>query len=212
MIHAYNECYLDDAMRNLGEALEFAEIKCNLPMDDFMSMFIASGYASQFEAGVPNVIAGLSGTELTLKVLGASGMELNSVAPIIAYDYSPEYWCGWILAYYQWRSAKSFSDIHSVLKISRLKENYSTLHEASEEKCYEVLTLLTKPHVHITRLQKMRKNVNLTQNALALKSGISLRTLQEYENRSKNINRAAGETLFALSRVLGCKIEDLLEH
>lgn len=35
--------------------------------------------------------------------------------------------------------------------------------------------------------------------------------IQQYENRSKDINRAA-ETLSALSRVLGCNVEDLLEY
>ena len=60
-------------------------------------------------------------------------------------------------------------------------------------------------------LQKLRKNCGYSQKELSLKSGVNLRTLQQYELRSKDINKAASGTLPALSKVLGCSIEDLLE-
>ena len=44
------------------------------------------------------------------------------------------------------------------------------------------------------------------------KSGVNLRTLQQYELKAKDINKAATTTLLALSKTLGCKIEDLLEN
>ena len=47
---------------------------------------------------------------------------------------------------------------------------------------------------------------------LAERSGVNLRTLQEYDNRAMDINRAVGGTLTALSKVLGCQMEDLLEY
>ena len=46
----------------------------------------------------------------------------------------------------------------------------------------------------------------------AEKVGVNLRTLQQYEIRAKDINRAAGSTLFSLAKVLGCRVEDLLEY
>ena len=46
----------------------------------------------------------------------------------------------------------------------------------------------------------------------AKKVGVNLRTLQQYEIRAKDINKAAGATLLALSKVLGCRVEDLLEY
>ena len=36
MIHAYSENYLDDAMRNLGEAFDFASAVCHLDLDSFL--------------------------------------------------------------------------------------------------------------------------------------------------------------------------------
>ena len=61
MIHAYSENYLDDAMRNLGEAYDFAHTVCHLELDSFFAMFINSGIADLFgnahakfvEIGVP---------------------------------------------------------------------------------------------------------------------------------------------------------------
>ena len=61
-------------------------------------------------------------------------------------------------------------------------------------------------------LQTQRKISGYTQKELAEKVGVNLRTLQQYEIRAKDINKAAGTTLLALSKVLGCRVEDLLEY
>ena len=50
-----------------------------------------------------------------------------------------------------------------------------------------------------------------TQRELSEKSGVNLRTIQQYERRSRDINTAAGATLRALSIALSCRIEDLQE-
>ena len=61
-------------------------------------------------------------------------------------------------------------------------------------------------------IRTARKHAGLTQKELAEKSGVNLRTLQQYELKAKDINKAATTTLLALSKTLGCKIEDLLEN
>ena len=43
------------------------------------------------------------------------------------------------------------------------------------------------------------------------KSGVSLRSIQMYEQRNKNINKASVETIYRLAKALGCEIEDLIE-
>ena len=62
-----------------------------------------------------------------------------------------------------------------------------------------------------TNLATMRKNKGLSQGELAEKSGISVRSIQLYEQRQSNINNAQYNNLQALSKVLGCETEDLLE-
>ncbi len=50
-----------------------------------------------------------------------------------------------------------------------------------------------------------------SQSQLAKMSGVSLRSIQMYEQRNKDINKAQAETLLRLARTLGCRMEDLLE-
>ena len=73
MIHAYDNQYLDDAMKCLGEAMDYAVNGCQMHMDDFLNLFIGTGYAEQFAAGVPKYVSGVSGTELVMDVLTKSG-------------------------------------------------------------------------------------------------------------------------------------------
>ena len=53
MTNAYNELYLDDAMQNLGDMLDYAICDLGFDADEFFGWFIASGIASRFEKGNP---------------------------------------------------------------------------------------------------------------------------------------------------------------
>lgn len=59
-------------------------------------------------------------------------------------------------------------------------------------------------------LQQMRESKNLTQREFSEQSGVNLRTLQDYEQGHKKIASAKAETIFRMSTVLGCTMEDLL--
>ena len=88
----------------------------------------------------------------------------------------------------------------------------SELHEASEEKFVKTVNrIICNKHLP-TRLQKRRKDAQLTQKELAGRSCVKLRTIQQYEMRAKNINKAAAETLLQLAQVLLCNMEDLIEY
>lgn len=62
-----------------------------------------------------------------------------------------------------------------------------------------------------TNLKLLRKRVGLSQRELADLSGISVRTIQQYEQCQKNINKAQAEYLVLLAQVLCCEITDLME-
>lgn len=55
-----------------------------------------------------------------------------------------------------------------------------------------------------TALKKMRIKNGLSQSALAEASGIPVRTIQQYEQRQKDLSKARAEYLIALARVLNC--------
>ena len=128
------------------------------------------------------------------------------------YDCSPEYWAGWALAYFQWVTKRPFKNIAECITIAEILQLYPTLHEASEEKFAETVNRLICNKNLPTRLQKRRKAAGLTQKELAERSAVKLRTIQQYEMRAKNINKAAAETLQQLARILYCSIEDLIEY
>ena len=46
MMRAYDEQYLDDAMRNLGEAADYAVNACNMTLQKFFDLFVTTGFAA----------------------------------------------------------------------------------------------------------------------------------------------------------------------
>lgn len=212
MIRAYDEQYLSDAMHNLSEAFDFAANVCHVKLDDFLSMMTATGIARQFERGVPKYVSGMSGTELAMEVLQKSGISVENAKAQTEYSCSPAYWVGWIVAYFQWHSGRSLQNIRESLPMQEVLRLYPTLHEASEDRAVDALNRIIQNKALPTRLQTRRKCCALTQRELSEKSGVNLRTIQQYERRSKDINKAAGATLLALAQTLSCQVEDLLEY
>jgi len=62
-----------------------------------------------------------------------------------------------------------------------------------------------------TNLKRIRLIYGCSQRELAEMSGVSLRSIQMYEQRNKDINKAQAESLYCLAKALGCTMEDLLE-
>lgn len=212
MIHAYDNQYLDDAMKCLGEAMDYAVNGCRMSPDEFLNLFISTGCAEQFAAGVPKYVSGVSGTELVMAVLAESGTDMDFPQAQIDYDYSPQYWCGWILAYYQWYTGRSFKEIQKHITMQEIERLYPALHEASEKKFVDTVNRMIRKKNPPSRLQAQRKISGYSQKELAQKAGVNLRTLQQYEIRAKDINKATGATILSLAKTLGCRVEDLLEY
>ena len=56
-----------------------------------------------------------------------------------------------------------------------------------------------------------RSAISPKQSELAQQAGVSVRTIQQYEQRRKDINKAQTETLLKIARALVCTVEDLVE-
>lgn len=210
MMNAYSRLYLADAMKNLGEAFDYACMVEKLTVDQFMSLFISSGVASLFERGNPKYI-NMPGVELVLEVFERSGKSITGGKREEFSEFTAEYWCGWVTAYYQWKSGNSFSFIQRFLPAGRIMEMYYPLHEANENKFVEIADSIIRKENTISRLKVLRTLAGLTQLKLSTLSGVNLRTIQQYENMSKDIKKARGDILLALSRALDTSIEELLE-
>ena len=62
-----------------------------------------------------------------------------------------------------------------------------------------------------TKLKQVRRATKLTQKELSEATGISLRTLQHYEQGSKDLNGAAALTVYAIAKALGVEMTELLD-
>lgn len=63
----------------------------------------------------------------------------------------------------------------------------------------------------MSNLKLYRERANLSQAKLAEISGVSIRMIQKYETREKDINKAQALTVFRLAEALKCDITNLLE-
>ena len=210
MIHAYDEMYLDDAMDCLGAAVEYAVLSCDMDGQEFLDLFVASGVAEEFGRGNVKFISGMSGIELARHIANICGVDVSTRNAPLHIDYPPEYWCGWILAYYQWHSGKSFATICRQIKFQMLMDVYGVLHEASPSKAVDMFDRIMAQKRE-TNLAYYRKAKGFSQSQLAKVSGVSVRSIQLFEQRKSNINNAQYNHLSAIARVLGCEVEDLLE-
>jgi DNA-binding Xre family transcriptional regulator len=212
MTSAYNADYLPGAMESMGEMLDYAVNTCRLPLDDFWALFLATGYADQFGSGVPKVVAGYTGTELTWEVLRKAGLEGNYPEPQAERGDSPEDWCGRNVAYFQWFTGRTFKNICRTLSMEDICKLYPNLRRASEKKIVETLSQMLDREYAPTRLSALRMAACYSQRQLAEKSGISQRIIQGLESGAEPINQASGAIIQALARALGCRMTDLLEY
>ena len=212
MIRAYSESYLSDAKSCLAEMYDYAVNDCNLKIDWYTTLFLQSGYAQQFEAGNPSIVSGVSGVELAKAVLVKVNCEDDINIPSFSEDRSAEYWMGWALAEYQWYSTRTFKDIFSKIPASEIVQMYSVYHEMDISQFLNAMDDICSSITHDTKLKKLREARGLSQTELAQVSGVSLRSIQVYEQRENDIDKAQSHTLYKLARALNCTIEELLEN
>ena len=211
MTHAYQEIYLSKAQSVLGDAFDYALNICNLSGPDFVKLFVASSVSKRMENGEPAYLAGKSGIEIVVEIIAETmGKELP-IEPHEHFGRSREYWIGWAVAYYQWYSSRKYSDIFKVISFEDLQKMYYSLHEADVSKFVDIVDARMKDYFPETNLKRIRTTYGYTQAEMAQRSNVSLRSIQMYEQRNKDINKASVDTVYRLAKALGCTMEDLIE-
>ena len=212
-MRAYDETYLSGAQRRLGALFDFATCQLGKELPDVQSSFLAHPIAVRFAAGDPAIIAGRSGEELAFEVLAIDPSDLPHAGEWVQREFaSPEYWTGWALAFYQWASGYSFEAIERRVHINDVRSLYTPYHEMDVRQFCDRMDELCLQAQPQTNLQVRRRDAGLSQSQLARASGVPVRTLQQYEQRQKNINHARADYVNALARTLGCKASDLFER
>lgn len=208
MIRAYDKNYLAKAQNNMASMLDFAVYDLNEDLTSFYKKFLQSRVSRQFERGDSAVIAGKSGVELALEVLGNEKLA-SKYRP--AANRSPEFWCGWALAYFQWFTNLSFLEINTFVPVAEVLAFYSPYHEMDISKFCDKMIELYNNRKMYANLKKFRLAAGFSQSELAEISGVPVRTIQQYEQSQKNINAAKAETVVKLAKSLNTTVENLLE-
>ena len=211
-IRAYDEQYLSGAQNILGHAVDFAVYSLNIEPEVFGKAFAVSDSSGQFGSGNPRFVAGMNGCELARKVLTETGIPFQDAEDRMYLDKSPEYWAGWALAYYQWHAGRSFMEILSVFPLEEIIRLYHPYHEMDIRQFADLMDGEMKAAYPQTRLRRRRENSFMTQAELAREADVPLRQIQLFEQRQRDINKTAAETLLRLSMALSCRMEDLLEY
>ena len=98
-----------------------------------------------------------------------------------------------------------------MIKPSQICDMYEVYHEMDIMHFVERLNELWKEYYVDTNLKRLRKASGLSQSELAELSGVSIRQIQLFEQRQRDINHTKAIDAFRLARVLGCRDEALLE-
>ena len=211
MIYAYDKTYLEDARRALARMLDYAVNDLKFDISEFYYYFLSSNISEQFENGNTSVIVGRSGTEIAYMVIEENNINIECIKPKYTVNRSEEYWTGYALAYFQWRTGLSFKDINKYIPIERIQKLYNPYHEMDIRQFYDRMVSIYMEEKPDTNLKSLRKRAKLSQKELSEITDIPIRTIQQYEQRQKDINKASMEYVYKLSKALMCEPKDLME-
>ncbi len=208
MTCAYDKSTVEYAMDNLGTALDYSVNGLGINGQEFLDLFVSTGVATEFGNGNPRYVTGMSGRTMADEIFQMCGRPTAKIHGDYHGDYTAEYWCGFVLAYYQCVSGRSFKKIFLAVNFQTLIDLYGVLHEADISKVASVIDSMVSSESFLSRIRKTR---NMTQRDLATVSGVSLRSIQMYEQKKNDINKAQYNNLKAIAKALYCKIDDIVE-
>lgn len=211
MVHAYDEIYVAKGQTALGQMLRYAVEDLGMGLNEYFDMFLLSGVADLFGKGDYRYLVGMSGIEISYEVFWRLGKALPDIRPSFSLEKSSVYWAGWALAWYQWYAGEPFRLICEYIKPDQIEKMYIPYHEMDLRQFYDAVQGHRRHAGMITRLRAYRERMAMSQSELAAASGTSVRMIQHYEQRRKDINHAQAQTLYSLAAALHCSMEELLE-
>jgi len=222
---AYNRSYLENVKSNLGAMLDCGINTLEFGPRDFYNMFLDSDMSDKINRGDAYSICTLGGVELAeyvvcfamnnskyIHVKKASDPAFNQhLNDAIINVNSKEYWAGTVIAEYAWEENMSYQELDGYISVEEVIALYKDFANADSLVINIRLDEMLNAKKKVAKLKLRREMLGLSQSELAQQSGIPLRTLQQYEQRRKNINNAKAVYLVDLASVLRCEVRDLIE-
>ena len=202
---------LDFVLEIVGECFDYSLNYLHIKPSLFIAAFISSKYVKAIENGNEKYCFGITGIELAKLIIDESNIthSTNTKSYSNIYKRSREYWAGYISTYYVFVEEKSFSYFFSLVPYDELLKLYVPYHETNEQRIVDYVSRKKKNIVN--PLQTYRVKAGLSQSQLADISGVSLRKIQAYEQRYKDINKCDAYSLYKLAIVLDVTMEELLD-
>lgn len=200
---------MKEAIVCMAEMFDYAENHLHMDCKNYFKLFNNTHISEAFDRYDMVYIYGKSSIEIVNEVLG-----LNNINRKVRYKeklFMPgdAYWTGMIVASYCFAKHISFRKFEKLIDIDMIKNSFNPLHEAPHEKAIQYIDMhLRNASTHLARY---RKKMGLSQSELSILSGVSLRSIQMYEERNKDINAASFETVKKLSKILRVNTDDLYE-
>lgn len=212
MIYAYDKMYLSRAQKIMGNMIDLAVNEYKIKITEFYNRFLNSRVSEDFSKGDTSTLAGKTGKELFAEIMDLKEEDYRQLSDVqLPINRSPEYWAGWVLAYYQWSRGVSFRVINDEIPIEIILDMYNPFHEMDITQAVDELNRIRQQKRIESYLKYFRKKMGYTQAELANATGIPLRTIQQYEQKRKNINKASADSILILSNILKCNPIDLME-
>ena len=120
-------------------------------------------------------------------------------------------WRGWLCRDNRLQILFKLRDI-ALQHIPNHAEIYSPYHEMDITQFVDEIDRLYRMVHPETNLRRIRERFGISQGDLASISGVSVRTIQEFEQLRKNINKAQLDTVYPLAQALCTTIESLVER
>jgi DNA-binding transcriptional regulator YiaG len=210
MTHAYDEIYLESAQKAMGSMFHFAVYDLKWNLDKFVNVFISTGVARLMQKGCPDFVAGKSGYEVAYEVYYRLTGSYCEIKPDFSFGKSPEYFAGWSSAYYSWYKNIPYDVLFGEISAETMVNMYHPYHEMDIIQFVDSIDACIIEKQKDSQLKRLRMCANLTQKQLALRSGVSQRMIEQYEQGRKNLNHASVSTVKQLAVAIGCSIEQLL--
>ena len=202
---------LDYILETVGECFDYCLNYLKIKPTIFINAFINSKYVKEIERENEKYCFGTSGVELAELIIKEN--EIVSLKKSKPYEYlferSKEFWAGSIVSYYVFIEEKSYAYFFSLIDYNELIKLYPIFHENEENRIIQYVNRKKKNLPN--PLKEYRLKAGLSQSELADISGVSLRKIQSYEQRYKDINKCDAFSLFKIANVLNVNIEDLLD-
>lgn len=144
-MRGYCKYYVNDVQREMGVLFQAALVRRNefSTLEEFVQAFLKSKVVWGIEHQHPHWLGGSSGAEWYMGILDDLKVEYTreEIRSLGFYHPDQAFWCGWVIAYYQWLSGIKFKDI---LRPGLLDDLWSRfiLHEADISVTVNVLDQL----------------------------------------------------------------------